>query len=43
MIISPGVRKLIAEYELWRGRAQVRQEEEVISVDEIVAPVGFFF
>src|SRR3989344_3489648 len=43
MIITPGVLKLIAEYELWRGRAQVRQEEEVISVDEIVARVALFY
>ncbi len=43
MVISPEVRKLIEEYGLLRGRAQVRQEEEVISVDEVVARVALFY
>src|SRR3989344_4077436 len=43
MVISPEVRKLIEEYGLLRGKVQVRQEEEVISVDEIVARVALFY
>ncbi|MEK7542512.1 MAG: hypothetical protein AAB524_02320 [Patescibacteria group bacterium] len=43
MIISQGVQKLIEEYKLWQKETEVREEEEVISVDEVVARVASFY
>lgn len=43
MVISEGVRKLIEEYKLWQKESEVRPEEGVISVDEVVARVASFY
>ncbi len=43
MVISQGVRQLIEEYGLWQKESEVRQEEGVISVDEVVARVASFY
>ncbi|HEY4509402.1 MAG TPA: hypothetical protein VJC15_00215 [Candidatus Paceibacterota bacterium] len=43
MVISQGVQKLIAEYKLWQKESQVREDEGVISVDEVVARVASFY
>ncbi len=43
MIISEGVQKLIEEYKLWQKQSETREEEEVISVDEVVAKVASFY
>jgi len=43
MTISEGTQKLIEEYGLWRKETEVREEEGVISVDEVVARVASFY
>ncbi len=43
MVISPEVRKLIEEYKRWQKESEARVEEEVISVDEVVARVALFY
>ncbi len=43
MIVSPGVQKLIEEYGNWRKQFEFREEEEVISVDEVAARVASFY
>ena len=43
MRISEGTRKLIEEYGLWQKETEVREEEGVISVDEVVARVASFY
>ena len=43
MVIAPGVQKLIGEYDGWRKQFEFREEEEVISVDEVAARVASFY
>ena len=43
MIISQGVQKLIEKYDSWRKQFEFREEEEVISVDEVAARVASFY
>jgi hypothetical protein len=43
MVISQGVRQLVEEYKLWQKESEVRPEEGVISVDEVVARVASFY
>jgi broad-specificity NMP kinase len=43
MVISQGVRKLIEEYKLWQKESEVREDELVISVDEVAARVASFY